>query len=192
MTRELCISKDSADETFRNLRTPTSLPYEPLLVSPFIDDIIKHELYMMLVKTAGDVLKDLDEMLESEDKTLWAPCLCAVLIICLIAETTQLEQDLNSIYEIQDMEEESREIRDTSINHFLEVEYHLVSHCVNKFHSFKKSRQKSLGKRNYNGFNPIRDGLKLDNEHGLGQPAVTLVDEIRRILRDNGTLLCAL
>jgi hypothetical protein len=191
MSREILMCEDSVERTFQGLRNPVQFPIQPNLVSSFIDRLVRYELYLMLVETARDVLKDLEEALQSKDKKLWASCLCGVLIICLCGELTQLDQNMNNIYEIQKLGEELGTSRHTSIGYCRQVEYHLVGHYVNKFHSCYKSQQKTLNKRNQNGFNPIRDGLSLDNEYGLGQAEVSLANEIRKILRDNSMLLVA-
>jgi hypothetical protein len=64
----------------------------------------------------------------------------------------------------------------------------LYRDCANLFHSIHRSHRPKAGQRYEHGFNPIRDGVDVDEEEGLTQAVHDLVEEIREILDIHGIL----
>lgn len=101
-----------------------------------------------------------------------------MLILCTCIEAVQVATDGFVVSKMR----KGQKPRFSREEYFFNLEKEVYSHCVGVFHTAYKTH-KSPRQR---GFNPIRDGLEVDNRRGITQQAVDLVNEIKKILKDYG------
>lgn len=189
MTQIPLFTNDSAVALIRSLSHPTKLSYTPNLTSRLLNLQIKQVMYNLVYKTTGDVLRDLENAIlpansaaNNNNRAAWTTSFCVISILCMCVEMVQTATDFRIVYL---MTEEGRVglSRADSMNDDRERP---ISHSIEMFHLAFKSYKRNGSRKNERGFNPIRYGLEMYNEHGLDQAAVDLIDEIRQVLAEHG------
>ncbi len=190
MTQVLLFTNDSADKAVRSLRAPTRLHYTRTLTSKLISRQIKHAMDTLLRAKTEEILKELENKLMTKAKAAWAPSFCAISILCMCGEMIQVNTDIRVVYQMRKKSDggigKTQLSRDTSIKICRELEDLPISLCMKMFHEIYKSPRRGTGCKSKQGFNPVRDGLDVNAENGIGQATVDLVNEVRRIMDDNG------
>ena len=185
MSVMLLLTEESASKAIQSLRAPEILPYKRTLSSKLVSTQIKHVLCMLLQKEYSNLLENLRKAIESADKVVWASCFCAILILCMCVEMTQVDTDLHVVYETRTRHERDKTstlTRAASITRCTTLEHIPIAHCIGMFHEFMRSYPGNAEhKKNQRGYNPIRDGLQ-----GADPAVIALVNHARHILIEHG------
>lgn len=193
MSALLLLTEESANKAIQSLRAPGRLPYQRTLSSKLVTTQIKHVLCRLLRDECRGLLQSLGKAIASADKAAWASCFCAILILCMCVEMTQVDTDLHVTYKMRTMherDETSTLTRDASITRCTTLEHGPIAHCISMFHECMRSYQgKARDKKNQRGYNPLRDGL-----WGPDPAVIALVNQARHIMVEHGNfrLLCSL
>lgn len=189
MTQVLVSTDDSADVAIKCLSRPTRLPYTRTLTSMLLSLQIKQEMYILIQKATVDLLEELRKTIcanESITKTAWGSSFCAISILCMCLEMVQSATDLKLVHMMRE-EGHSRLSRADSENQSRELP---ILYCIEMFHSAFRSHKRIGSRKNEHGFNPIRDGLSVDNKRGLDEAVAELIDGIRHIITEHGNHPC--
>jgi hypothetical protein len=145
-------------------------------------------MLVLLQETTRQVLEDLEKELKSRTKASWAPCFCVISILCICAEELQVAVDGFAVHQMLNKDRTNPMSREDGVEISRRLDDLLYRDCANLFHAIYKSRRPKSGQRNERGFNPIRDGVDVDEEEGLTQAMHDLLEEIREILANHGIL----
>jgi hypothetical protein len=152
------------------------------LISKLLNAQIKSAVNSLRVELTRDVLRDLEKVLKTGKKNVWAPCFSVICIMCMCMEMVQIGVDRMVMYDItqkkgpnniKKTEEICRKLEDKPMAHIFEF-----------FHAVYKTA-KAPGSNISNFYNPIRDGTKVDLGEGIDEECVQLVNEIRGIISKN-------
>lgn len=146
-------------------------------------DIQMKRFILAETRTAmADFLVSLEQLLKQEMKQRtkkgWLSGLCALLMLCFMVENGQrliicytYENNWDLEWAILEIRQLERYITDFATELFRDI-----------YHPLPKSKN---GKGRYSKFNPIRDGLSIDLSKGITPAMSELVDDIRKIIREN-------
>jgi hypothetical protein len=142
---------------------------------------LKCEMIVLLRETTAQVLRGLERILEATRgrHTTWSTAFCLMIVMCLCIETVEIAVDAAIVVKMQKAEMTTA---DTSrAKHCQELEQVVFDHVKALFmYAYKSHRSQRQG-----GFNPIRDGLELNEESGITLPMVELVQDVRRIIEEH-------
>lgn len=188
MSRILTFTKESADIAISSIRLPTKVPYTKSMTSKVLNAQIKCVMNTLLRDITREVLEGLEKELRTRTKASWATCFCVILILCICIEAVQVDTDCYIVQNI--VNGKARANRAMTRGAVIEICRSLddlpFKHCTDLFHGIYRTRKPKTGHRNERGFNPIRDGVDLDEKEGLNGATVQLVDDIRKIMIDYG------
>ena len=132
-------------------------------------------------ETTREVLDKLERLwLGRRTKSSWAISISVILILCMCVEEVQLAFDSIAIATLHKIP--SSHLSRPALCLRSEESYRDL---VDIFHLAYKTRQASAVKGSL-GFNPIRNGLLVDEEGGITQRMVDLVNEIKQIMATHG------
>jgi hypothetical protein len=143
-------------------------------------------MHDLLQSTTRDVLEDLETELRARKRASWPTTFCVILILCLCIEAVQVATDVFVVYTKLREGEGSTMQRETAMRIARELDDRPYSHWTTLFHAIYRSHKTPNKQRAENAFNPIRDGLQIDNEYGLEEKEVRLVEEIRQLISEYG------
>jgi hypothetical protein len=181
MSRIITFTKMSAEKAVENLRSPSLQPYimGPTLASRLLNLQLKKVMHSLQRKYMIDVLAGLENLFaERPRKSSWAEAFSVHLILCMCVEQIQVAVDAVCMAALR---------RDPAcVPHSLEIIRSLddgvYRKVVEMFHMAYKTAQSSLSWTERPGFNPIRDGLKLDETNGVTPQMIKLVQDVRQIM----------
>jgi hypothetical protein len=182
MGRLITITNGSGEEAFNGLQIPMKLLYDLSSTSQLLNRQLKHTMLVLLQETTRQVLESLEKELRSRTKVSWAPCFCVILILCICAEELQVAVDGFTVHKILSKDRMNRISREDGVEISRRLDDLLYRDCANLFHGIHRSRRPKTGQRYEHSFNPIRDGVHVNEEEGLTQAMHDLVEEIREIL----------
>jgi hypothetical protein len=187
MAQILVFTDDSADAVINSLDRPTRFPYKRILTSKVITLQIKQVMHKLVHGQTSELLEGLQTTMSTKNPTKgeWASSFCAILILCMCAEMVQSATDLKAVHMMSE-EGYTKLSRAKSMEECREIP---ISYFIELFHSIFRSFQRTGVRKNERGFNPIRDGLTVDNKKGLDEPITQLVDDILDILAEHGRYL---
>jgi hypothetical protein len=179
MSRLIIIEPSSASQVFAKLQKPHVLPYnERILSSNIINLQLKCQMIALLRETTAQVLSGLECILEGTrgKQTTWSTAFCLMIVVCSCIEAVEIATDAIIVVKMQKAEMTPA---DTSrAKHCQELEQVVFDHVKAVFmYAYKSHKIQRNG-----GFNPIRDGLELNEEKGITLPMVELVQDVRRII----------
>lgn len=181
MTHTICLDNPSKERFWARHPASNDSKYHRSLVPRKVTTQIRNVLREPIIERTKEVLKELERKLKSREKNLnWAPCFCAVSILCICAEILQIAADTNAVH---DMHQEGRAkhiSRDTCVKYCQQLDRFPIKEAITNFHGRLRSHQLKDDKQIENGFNPPRDGCE-----GLKQPDKDLATDIRRIWEDH-------
>jgi hypothetical protein len=194
MSRILTFTKESADEAISSIRMPMKLPYAKSMTSKVLNAQIKCVMNTLLYEITREVLEGLEKELRTRTKASWATSFCVILILCICMEAVQVDTDGYIVQNIVNGKARGNRAmtRDAAIDVCRSLDDLPFKHCTDLFHGIYRTRKPKTGHRNERGFNPIRDGVDLDEKEGLNSATVQLVDDIRRIMIDYGGIVPSL
>ena len=181
MSRVIIFTRTSAEEVVTSLRAPKMLLYERTLASKLLNLQLKVAMYAVMRDMTRDVLEGLDRELRRKGKqSSWAGAFSVVLILCMCIEALQVAVDSFTVA----FGCGTPSFRESAIEIMRISEVHTFEHILILFHgAYRTARSKRLG------FNPIRDGLAVDEKNGVTQGEADLVHDIRRIMKCHGKYL---
>jgi len=182
MDRVITLTDDSAKEASQRLSAPTMLPYNFSFSSRLIHRQIKHQMQMLLHEMTREVLEGLEKELRTRVRASWPTAFCVILVLCLCIEMVQVATDGFVVHTQRHEGGDSVLLRETGIEICRSLDGRPYNGWANLFHAVHRSHKKQRG------FNPIRDGLGVDEKEGLDQAALNLVNEIHQIT-ENGKYL---
>jgi len=183
MSCSIFLSKPSLEQVQQKLLSPAIISYDEARTSRVVGRQLKHAMNSLIVETTGNVLDHLERELKKKSRAHWADCFCVILILCMCVEAVQIAIDGRVIYNMGCKDDDNTPMsREISLQASLELDGHPYAHCTEVFHYMYKSPKSKEEK----GFNPIRDGPKLDKVYGLNESEVHLVEEIIGIMDTSG------
>jgi hypothetical protein len=175
-------TKASQNKLAKGLYHSTPQREQDYAVSRLLNRQLKHEMYKLQRKILPAVLEDLEKDLKTRSKSCWASSFCVVLIVLMCMEEMQICMDgftmHSKVYQTED-----KISSDEYIDTCRQVDHLLYTHLTGLFHGVYKSTNPKSKSKSY--VNPIRDGPQLDEDDGLDEDAVDLVEEIREIILEN-------
>ena len=186
MGRIITFTKDSAKNAIAQIRTPMQLPYQHSLTNRLINRQIKQVMYEILQELTRDVLEGLEKELRTRSKASWAATFCVILILSICVEAVQVATDAFIVQAlIKGADTIGKATRDTGIEISRSLDDLLFKHYTELFHLIYRTSRPKHGHRNERGFNPIRDGVDIDEKEGINNSTEHLVNDIRKIIKDH-------
>lgn len=185
MTQVLVFTDESADAALNCLTRPTRLPYTRTLTPKLLSLQIKQEMYVLIREATTHLLEDLRKTMcasENTSKIAWGSSFCAISILCMCLEMVQSLTDLKIVHMMRE-EGNSNISRADSENQSRELP---IFYSMEMFHLAFRSHKRIGSQKNEHGFNPIRDGLNVDNKSGLDEAVVALIKALRQIVTKHG------
>lgn len=181
MSRVIIFTKDSAEKAVEGLRRPHKLNFAQTLTSTLLNLQIKQAMQGLLSTTSNAVLESLDcAMSGPKTKAAWADIFCAILILCMCIEAVQVASDSYAMAALRKdpkcglcRMEICRRLDEEPFKHLTEI-----------FHMAYKTAKANPKSRI--GFNPIRNGLRVDLDEGVTPQMVKLVSDIKAIITARG------
>jgi hypothetical protein len=189
MTQILLFTDDSADMAIKSLQQPTKLPYTRTLTSKLIGLQIKRVMYGLIRDGTVSLLRELDKTMLGEGKRTkaeWASSFCVISILSMCVEMVQIATDLKIVHLVKEEKGKSSQSRAKSGRLCQELDFRFISNWEEIFHKAFKSYKPMGSRKNERGFNPIRDGLDIDDGEDHVGAIVKLVDQVRRVLTEYG------
>jgi hypothetical protein len=189
MSRIITLTSDSARELVTQLRSPPELPIssDSHTAAKLINLPLKQVMQGILNDEVRVVLQELDNVLESStrNKGNWANSFCAVLLLLICVEAVQVATDGHiSMALIRDKDGTCKLDRIAACR---ELDDRLCTHIIYLFHAHYKSCRARTGQNAEIGFNPFRHQLQPDENNGITQEMVNLVEEIKQIRAEHGS-----
>jgi hypothetical protein len=174
----ITLTEESATLAFDSLRSPGMLPYSSTSTSPLINLQVKEVMQGLLKTMMSEVLEGLDILLKGlVTKASWANAFSVLTLLFNCIEVVQVTTDV----QITTGTVESPDVS-LRIAAYRKLDEVVFKDWVQRFHNAYKST-----KRSRKAINPIRDGgLELNEEEGITQEMVDLVDRILEIMREHG------
>jgi len=185
MSRIVTFTKESVKEVITSLRAPRMLPYttEPTLTSTLLNLQIKQTMLSLLKHIMRDVLSGLEQLLtHRRTKSSWVDSFCVSLTLFMCIELVQVQVDSFAIAACR-KDPEFVKFR-LIISRALDEEP--SRQLEELFHAAYKTFGSDLKKKGSSGFNPIRNGLRVDQNDGITQQMTDLVQDIRQIIEQHG------
>ena len=156
------------------------LPFDTSLPSRVLNRQIKHSMQLILSETTRKVLHDLEKQLRLRSKAAWVPCFSCVILLCICIEEIIIAIDGFVLHKNtdnhvptfneSDMMQSIRRLEDFFID------------LKTLFHEIYRSAKDRTGPKNERAFNPVRDGIDVDEAEDLTEDMRTLVKDIHRTL----------
>jgi hypothetical protein len=169
-----------------NLRRPTIRSYNSSIASRLLNRQLKASIHALRYGVMREVLQDLESELRMRRKAMWATCFCVAVIICTCIEEAQTAMDAFAMYTGTHGNVRDRPSSDATIDACRQIDDALFVHLFEDFHGTFKTHQPYKPHSNKSGYNPIRDGPRVNEQEGFDQHAVDLVNEIRQIITNHG------
>lgn len=189
MTQILLFTDDSADMAIKCLQQPIKLPYTRTLTSKLISLQIKRVMYSLIHDDTVSLLRELDKTMLGEGKRTkaeWASSFCVISVLSMCVEMVQIATDLKIVHLMKEKKGKPSLSRAESRHLCHELDFRFISNWEEIFHKAFKS-YKRIGSRKYeHGFNPIRDGLDIDDREDPDDAIMRLVDQVRGVLTEHG------
>ena len=166
--------------------TLKQVPYTEGRTTKILNEQIKCVLNSLMQETTREILESLEKELRTRTKASWQTLVCAILILSICIEAVQVGTDE---YIVQNTVNGNitAMTRDAAIEACRNLDDLLFKHCTDLFHGIYRTSKPKNGHRNDRGFNPVRDGVDLDEKEGLNSATVQLVDDICKITQDYGS-----
>lgn len=169
MAQILFFTDDSADAAINslNLNRPTRFPYKRTLTSKEITLQIKQVMHKLVYGQTSELLEGLRTTMSAKNpsKGEWASSICAILILCMYAEIVHLLLTSKScIWQARKGTSSYRGPRA-----WKNVGKYLFLASLNSSIPFQ-ILPTNWYLENERGFNPIQDGLTVDNKKNLNEP----------------------
>jgi hypothetical protein len=184
MSRIITLNRESAEKAIESLRRPHSLKFAQTLSSTLLNLQVKQAMQRLLSETVQSVLEDLDKALSKcrGRASSWADIFCVVLVLCMCIEAVQVASDAHAMAALR--KDPSVDMPRARICH--ELDEKLFKDITGLFHMvYKSGRAKPKGTV---GFNPIRNGIMVNEEEGITPQMVKLVNEIKHIMAKHGKI----
>lgn len=184
MSRIITFTNESAKKAVQHLRRPGPLQLadSPTLASKLLNLQIKQAMLTLLRDTTRKVLEELERVfLGPRTRSSWANAFCVHLILCICIEQVQVALDSTVVAALRN----DPSCRLSRIDFCRQLDEEPYRVLVGLFHMAYKTDKAKSGKRTI-GFNPIRNGLLANQEEGITQPMVNLVNDIKRIMTIHG------
>ena len=183
MDHILVMTKESAKQAAASIRSPAMLPFEPAITTMLLNRQIKQAMQSLLADLTAEALEGLEhELTFRKSKSSWAASFCVISILCMSMERVQVMTDSTAVIGLRNdstlrlsYAEIIRSLDERPFNHFLDI-----------FHTVYKTRKPNEHDNRGLYFNPIRDGLVINENDGISQQMVDLVNEIRQIMVKHG------
>lgn len=183
----ITFTPESAKEVVRHLQTPRPLQVadKPILTAKLLELQIKGAMTLLSTEMAGEVLFELEHALPPRrSRSWWVISFCVHLILCICVEEVQIAVDGAIISAL--CEDSDRPLSRTEYCHKLDNEpYKILVDIFHIAYSTEKANEKSR-----RGINPIRNGLSINEEEGINEAEVNLVNEIQRLMQIYGKYPC--
>jgi hypothetical protein len=185
MSRIITFTKESAKEVVTSLRAPRMLPYNtgPTLTSTLLNLQIKQTMLTLLKHIMRDVLGGLEQLLtHRRTKSSWVDSFCVSLILFMCIELVQVQVDSFAVAACR-KDPEFVKYR-LNISRALDEEPSLQLEQL--FHAAYRTFGSDVKQKGGLGFNPIRNGLRADQNNGITRQMTDLVQSIRQIMERYG------
>jgi hypothetical protein len=181
MSRIIMFTDESAKKAITHLRAPIFEIIGPTLTSTLLNLQIKRTMQTLQMDMTRLVLEGLQRVfLGPKTKASWASCFCITLIICLCIEAVQVASDSHAMAALR----KDPACHLSRIEICRQLDDKPFKSLVDLFHiAYKTSKAKN---KCYLGLNPIRNGLVVDENGGVTQQMVDLVNEIKQIMTIHG------
>jgi hypothetical protein len=188
MGRVLIVVEKSGHEARQNLLFSPDVDYDVRVPSRILSRQLKHTMLSVLQDITQDILRDLEKKLRTKTQASWAPCLCTILILCICVEEVQASVHGFALHSNRGKAGDRAMSFEDGIKISQKLDDSLFADCKLLFHNIYKSGKGIFGQENKNerGFNPIRDGCRLDETKGLTQDMCDLADDIHDICTIHG------
>jgi hypothetical protein len=181
--RPIIFTPESAREVVKHLQTlrPLQVADKPILTAKLLDLQIKGAMKLLSAEMANEVLVEVERaILPPRGGSSWTISFCVHLVLFICVEEVQIALDGVAL-----SENSNCKISRTECCHRLDNEPYKA--MVEIFHMAYKT-QKANVKRKV-GLNPIRNGLSKNEEEGIDQAEVDLVNEIKCLMTIYGKYL---
>jgi hypothetical protein len=183
MNHIITFTAESAEKAVTHLRAPRlfEIVNGPTLTSTLLNLQIKQAMQALLKEMTRAVLDGLDHiLLGPKTKVSWASTFCVILIICLCIEAVQVASDSFAMAALR--KDPACRLSRIDICHQLDDKPFKA--LVDIFHmAYKTSKARNKSRI---GYNPIRNGLVVDENEGVTQQMVDLVNDIKQIMTVHG------
>jgi hypothetical protein len=181
MSRIITYTKDSAEKVVEGLRRPHKLNFAQTLTSTLLNLQIKQAMQGLLYSTTKSVLIELEHIMSSpKTKAAWTDIFCTILVLCMCIEAVQVASDGHAMARLR--KDPRCGLSRVDICRMLdEKPFKILTEVFHILYKTPKSKRKSRV-----GFNPILDGLTVDQEEGITPQMVKLVNDVRQIIKDYG------
>jgi hypothetical protein len=183
MSRIITFTKASAEKVVGRLRRPQELPFAQALTSTLLNSQIRQAMQRLLREMTRFVLEGLEKAISlPKTKANWADTFCVVLVLCICLEAVQVASDSYAMAALRD--DPKCGLSRAAICQELDVEP--FKRLTDLFHMAYKTRKAAANKKSKKGFNPIRNGVTLNQGEEITPEMVDLVNEINLLIRDHG------
>lgn len=186
MSRVISFTRESANKVVQSIRLPMQRPYKYNVSSKLLNYQIKRELNILQYESTSEILEKLQTELRRRSRASWATSFCVILILSMCMEAVQIAIDGFIVQKM--LESNGTNSFSVSRHDGLDIARRLDNRpfkdCMDIFHMIYRSGETRTG-TNKGEFNPIRDGIRLDEAQGIDEDTVQLVNEIRRIMREH-------
>ena len=176
----LTFTSESAKEVVRHLRIsrPLQVADRQILTAKLLELQIKGAMMLLFTEMATEVLVGLEHALPPRrSRSSWAICFCVYSILCICIEEVQIAVDAVIVSAL--CENLDSPLSRTEYCHRLDNEPYKP--LVDIFH-IVYSTEKANGKSR-RGINPIQNGLSVNEEEGINEAEVNLVNEIQCLMQ---------
>ena len=160
--------------------------FDHSLPSRLLNRQIKHAMHLLLQEKTREVLVELEKQLRTRSTQSWASCFCAFLILCFCIEELQVALDGFNVHNITKKSVAEAPFKGLGIEPSQKLEV-FFRDLKTIFHEIYRSNKGiAANKINERGFNPIRDGVEIDEMEELSKGTRQLVKDIHKILDTYG------
>lgn len=156
------------------------------VISKLLNKQIKSAMKLLLERIASEVLEDLEKLLKTKDRTVWPSCFCAISLLCICIEETQISIDGFAMYNTVYAAAGAHSSMMKSVEACEKLDSHPFRHLLDLFHGIFRSKKAHCSQGNGKVYNPIRDKLGNNIESTMDTSAINLVHDMREFVSNNG------
>jgi hypothetical protein len=189
MGRSIATVDGTGRDACNSLHNSPLLPYDLEKGPKLLIRQIKHSMHSLLQETTREVLDALEKELKTRSKASWAPCFRTIAILCICIEELQVAIDGFVVQKITQKRESKCTSREDAHDIARKLDDLFYTDCKTLFHDIYRSCRTKKGRKYEQSFNPIRDGVKVDQDEGNLLGLQALIGDIHEILGTYGIVL---
>lgn len=186
LSRTITFTGESAEKLIDGLQRPHLLKYAETQSSTLLGMQISHEMRNLLSETTYAVLDELEKTLSKSKYRdgSWTDIFCVMLVLCICIEAVQVASDSYAMVAL--LKDPACNLSRSQMCQKLDkAPFETVTGLFHVVYKTRKASRKT-GRKSSIGFNPIRNGIRIDSEEGITPQMVDLVRDIKQIMVTHG------